>query len=197
MVTSAATVAVVVRLITLQTALTASAFMLDDTQLKQIVYALTLNAANCPPAAPEVANLCGQIPQRGPDMGAHFNQCGHDALLALWKRLISTNPDVSTFADGEWAIYQQRISQPMPSLAACAMNVASAVASETAAIVKSEPPVFPEEAQRRFAICEQCVCFKPDDARCSKCGCYMRVKTTFRTATCPEGKWVVDTASSA
>ncbi len=98
----------------------------------------------------------------------------------------------------EWATYQSRISQPMPSLAAQAMNVAGAVVSEAAAIVKSEPPVPPEEAQRRYAICEQCDCFNVVDARCSKCGCYMRVKTAFRSATCPDGKWaVVDTVPSA
>ena len=172
--------------------------MLDDTQLQQVMYALTLNAAACSTAATEVTSLCGAIPQRGPDMGAQFNQCGHDALLALWKRLMSEHPEVAAFADSEWATYQSRISQPMPSLAAQAMNVAGAVVSEAAAIVKSEPPVPPEVAQRRYAICEQCDCFNVVDARCSKCGCYMRVKTAFRSATCPDGKWaVVDTVPSA
>ena len=171
--------------------------MLDDTQLQQVMYAMTLNAAACPTAAVEVTSLCGQIPQRGQDMGAHFNQCGHDALLALWKMLIIEHPDVAAFAESEWTTYQSRISQPMPPLPTQAVNAAGALAAEAAAIVKSEPPVAPEEAQRRFAICEQCDCFKPDDARCSKCGCYMRVKTTFRTATCPDGKWAVDTTPSA
>jgi len=162
--------------------------MLDEAQLKQIMYALTLNAAACP-AATEITNLCGQIPQRGPNMSAQFNQCGHDALLALWKRLVIENSEVEAFADSEWALYQTRISQPMPPIATQAMNAAGALASEAVAIVKSEPPVDPDEAQRRFGICEQCDYFNPDTARCSKCGCYMRVKTAFRTATCPEGKW--------
>jgi hypothetical protein len=122
-------------------------------------------------------------------MGAHFNQCGHDALLSLWTQLIASNPDVAAFADSEWATYQSRISQPMPSLATQAVNAAGALCQEAAAIVKSEPPVDPTESQRRFAICEQCDCFNPDTARCSKCGCYMRVKTTFRTAVCPQGTW--------
>jgi len=176
---------------------TANAFMLDNTQLSQIVYALTLNAASCPAAATEVTTLCGQIPERGPNMGAQFNQCDHDALLALWTQLIATNPDVAALAESEWVLYQSRISQPMPSLASQAVNAAGALCQEAAAIVKSEPPVAPDEAQRRFAICEQCDCFNPDTARCSKCGCYMRVKTAFRTATCPENKWHVDTTYSA
>jgi hypothetical protein len=163
--------------------------MLDNTQLNQIMYALTLNSASCPAAAAEVTTLCGQIPERGPNMGAQFNQCGHDALLALWTRLVAENPDVAAFADSEWATYQSRISQPMPSLTTQAMNVAGALTAEAAAIVKSEPPVDPAESQRRFGVCQQCDCFTPDTARCSQCGCYMRVKTTFRTAVCPQGKW--------
>jgi hypothetical protein len=163
--------------------------MLDNTQLNQIMYALTLNAASCPAAATEVTTLCGQIPERGQNMSAQFNQCGHDALLALWTQLIAANPDVAAFADSEWATYQSRISQPMPSLATQAMNVAGALTAEAVAIVKSEPPVDPVESQRRFGICQQCDCFNPDTARCSQCGCYMRVKTTFRTAVCPQGKW--------
>ena len=171
--------------------------MLDDTQLNQIMYALTLNAASCPAAATEVINLCGQIPERGANMGAQFNQCGHDALLALWKRLVSDHTDVAACADSEWTLYQSRISQPMPSLATQAVNAAGALCTEAVAIVKSEPPVAPDEAQRRFAICQQCDCLNPDSARCSECGCYMRVKTTFRTAVCPQGKWQVDTTPSA
>lgn len=165
--------------------------MLDDAQLNHIMYALTLNAASCPAAATEVTNLCGQIPERGPNMGAQFNQCGHDALLALWKRLVSDDPEVAAFADSEWALYQSRISQPMPSLATQAVNAAGALYTEATAIVKSEPPVDPEESQRRFAICEQCDCLNLNTARCSQCGCYMRVKTTFRTAVCPQGKWQI------
>lgn len=122
-------------------------------------------------------------------MSAQFNRCGHDALLALWKRLVMENPDIAAFAEAEWALYQSRISQPMPSLAAQAAGATGALFQEAAAIVKSEPPVDPAESQRRFAICEQCDSFNPDSVRCSQCGCYMRVKTTFRTAVCPQGKW--------
>jgi hypothetical protein len=168
---------------------TALAFMLDNTQITTIAYALTLEAASCPVSAAEITALCGQIPQRGPTLGMQFAQCGHDAIVALWIRLIAENTDVAAFADAAWALYQSRMAQPTPSLASQAVSAAGAVCNEVAAIVKSEPPVPPEEAERRFAICQGCEGFLPDAGRCSRCGCVMRVKTTFRTASCPLGNW--------
>ena len=165
---------------------------LDDTQLKTIMYALTLKTADCPAAVDEVTALCGQIPERGPQMREQLNQCGHVQLFALWRRLVDENADVAAFAEAEWTLYQERQAQPpasMPSLAQQAFSAAGALCAEAKAILKSEAPVAPKESARRFALCEQCEFFKTDEARCTQCGCYMRVKTRFRTAQCPKGKW--------
>ena len=40
----------------------------------------------------------------------------------------------------------------------------------------------------RWDICLGCEFFK-DSGRCSKCGCFMKVKTQFIHASCPVGKW--------
>ena len=166
--------------------------MLDNTQLKTIIYALTLKAVECPSAVDDVVALCGQIPERGPQMSEQFNRCGHAPLFALWRQLVDENPDVATFAEAEWTLYQERLAQPpasMPPLTQQAFSAAGALCAEAKAILKSEAPVAPEEASRRMNLCEQCEFFKADEARCTQCGCYMRVKTRFRTAKCPRGKW--------
>jgi hypothetical protein len=41
----------------------------------------------------------------------------------------------------------------------------------------------------RLDICNQCPAFRKASMRCSKCGCYMKLKTTLQEASCPIGRW--------
>jgi hypothetical protein len=41
----------------------------------------------------------------------------------------------------------------------------------------------------RLNICKGCEFFRHEDARCSKCGCFMEAKTRFVKTTCPIQKW--------
>lgn len=44
-----------------------------------------------------------------------------------------------------------------------------------------------EERERRWAVCQGCPFLQKD--RCTKCGCFMKVKVAFHTSKCPENKW--------
>ena len=47
----------------------------------------------------------------------------------------------------------------------------------------------PEElVKARYAVCEACP-FLTAAKKCSRCGCYMPVKTKLTKATCPVKKW--------
>jgi hypothetical protein len=46
-----------------------------------------------------------------------------------------------------------------------------------------------ELAEKRLNICYSCAAFKPLTQRCSKCGCFMKLKTQLEKAYCPLGKW--------
>jgi uncharacterized paraquat-inducible protein A len=46
-----------------------------------------------------------------------------------------------------------------------------------------------ELKESRLAICRKCEFFKPRTERCSKCGCFMKLKTELEYARCPIGKW--------
>ncbi len=47
----------------------------------------------------------------------------------------------------------------------------------------------PDEQKRiRLELCDPCE-FKKD-ARCGKCGCYLRAKVKMATEACPVGKWM-------
>jgi hypothetical protein len=46
-----------------------------------------------------------------------------------------------------------------------------------------------EEAQRRYDICKACEKFEPVLARCTSCGCFMKVKVKLGKSECPLNKW--------
>lgn len=43
--------------------------------------------------------------------------------------------------------------------------------------------------ESRLAICNACPAFNKNLAKCKKCGCFMKLKSTLRQASCPIGKW--------
>jgi hypothetical protein len=43
--------------------------------------------------------------------------------------------------------------------------------------------------EERLAICNQCPAFNKRLMKCTKCGCFMKLKTTLHGASCPIGKW--------
>ena len=43
--------------------------------------------------------------------------------------------------------------------------------------------------ESRLAICNTCSFFDKRLVKCKKCGCFMRLKTTLREASCPIGNW--------
>ena len=45
------------------------------------------------------------------------------------------------------------------------------------------------EIDKRISICEGCEHFIKITKKCSKCGCFMKLKTRLTDASCPIGKW--------
>lgn len=45
------------------------------------------------------------------------------------------------------------------------------------------------EIDKRISICEGCEHFIKITKQCSKCGCFMKLKTRLTDASCPIGKW--------
>ena len=46
-----------------------------------------------------------------------------------------------------------------------------------------------KEKERRLSICKACEFIVLDGARCTKCGCFMEVKTGIASSKCPINKW--------
>jgi hypothetical protein len=53
----------------------------------------------------------------------------------------------------------------------------------------TEKKVDQEEFDRRMAICDTCEFLKKPAKQCSKCGCFMKLKTKITRAHCPIHKW--------
>ena len=89
----------------------------------------------------------------------------------------------------ESAFAELRTQFSPPPIATQIQSATSAVVAECGAILNGEPPIDDVTRAARLAACEACEYFIAADRRCQKCGCWMELKTKFRTATCPESKW--------
>lgn len=76
-----------------------------------------------------------------------------------------------------------------PPISTQVQSAATAVVTECGAALSGQAAVDDTTKAARIALCEQCAFFIVADRRCQKCGCWMEIKTRFRTATCPEGRW--------
>lgn len=78
----------------------------------------------------------------------------------------------------------------LPSMTQMAKNVLGSLGKTIKAAASGQGvKVTQETAEARLAICRTCPFFRHTDERCSKCGCYMAVKTYLRAEKCPVGKW--------
>ena len=76
-----------------------------------------------------------------------------------------------------------------PSLVQQTAGLAGAMRAGAKAWLTGREPVSAEEKTRRLTICEECEFWIAAQRRCAQCGCYMDVKTGWRAAKCPVGKW--------
>lgn len=83
-----------------------------------------------------------------------------------------------------------------PGILGLAANFAAAAISEAGALVTARPAVPPNLAASRLATCRSCPsglhyldAGGHDRCRHRHCGCYLRVKTTWRSQSCPAGHW--------
>lgn len=68
-----------------------------------------------------------------------------------------------------------------------AVNLVKSAATD---LLQGRPRRTEEEAQAILAEhCEPCEFYRASDKRCSKCGCFLAVKTAWKSQHCPVGKW--------
>lgn len=76
-----------------------------------------------------------------------------------------------------------------PTLIRQAVTLISSSAKECGSALSGESPVDDSEKARRLDVCHGCEYLITAEQRCSKCGCFVEVKSGFRTASCPDGRW--------
>jgi len=53
----------------------------------------------------------------------------------------------------------------------------------------NQPRADRELIESRLKICNECPAFRKTLMKCTKCGCFMKLKSTLKQAECPIGKW--------
>jgi len=85
---------------------------------------------------------------------------------------------------------QLQSSNKMPSSGQMIKNLGSSVIRNVVSVSKGNNLNINEnDANKRLSICNQCPFFEKNSQRCSKCGCYLKVKTYLKAERCPIGKW--------
>jgi hypothetical protein len=66
-----------------------------------------------------------------------------------------------------------------------------ASARESAAVLRGDPEMPPDQIAVRRTICEsnRCGMYMEHEDRCAACGCNVAKKIAWRTAECPDGYW--------
>jgi hypothetical protein len=78
-----------------------------------------------------------------------------------------------------------------PSLFQQARNLANELVETAKRAQRRLPIIVPEEVgSQRLALCDSCEFLNREKFRCTKCGCFMKTKTQFAGAKCPENKWL-------
>lgn len=79
-------------------------------------------------------------------------------------------------------------STEMPTIFEMARNLMSDSAKIVKNAVEGNPSIADDTTrEQRWSTCQSCEFLAND--RCSKCGCFMKVKVAFITSKCPVGKW--------
>ncbi len=78
----------------------------------------------------------------------------------------------------------------MPSTGQMIRNFGQSVSRNISSVARgNELRMEPVEAEKRLDICKGCEFFDSLSQRCSKCGCYLSVKTYLKAEHCPINKW--------
>ncbi len=78
----------------------------------------------------------------------------------------------------------------MPSMGTITRNIAQSVVHNIQSVAAGNAlRLTEEEANARLEICKTCEFFNSIQSRCTRCGCFMAVKTYLKAEKCPVGKW--------
>lgn len=81
-----------------------------------------------------------------------------------------------------------QIQNNTPSIVEMGKNLAQVAIDSVKSVAAGEGlSITAEQAETRLKICESCEFYS--NSRCTKCGCYMAVKTHLKAANCPVNKW--------
>lgn len=80
----------------------------------------------------------------------------------------------------------QAIKDDLPSAGEMLKGFAKSAFSVLASgVAKVDEEVY----ESRIILCARCEHLYPEQFRCTKCGCFMKVKASFEAMKCPIGKW--------
>jgi hypothetical protein len=93
---------------------------------------------------------------------------------------------------GEVDISKLSTSCSRPSILQMSKNLATSTIKHLA---NGAAAASSDQQKLRSSICESCDFFDADSKRCNSCGCFVNIKVTWASESCPEGKWASEKLS--
>ena len=79
---------------------------------------------------------------------------------------------------------------PMPSTGQMIRNVGGSIVRTVQRVAQGNSlNISDADKEKRLSICKSCEFYDAGQERCSRCGCYLKVKTYLKAEKCPVGRW--------
>ena len=79
---------------------------------------------------------------------------------------------------------------PMPSTGQMIRNVGGSIVRTVQSVAQGNSlNISDADKEKRLSICKSCEFYDAGQERCSRCGCYLKVKTYLKAEKCPVGRW--------
>lgn len=77
-----------------------------------------------------------------------------------------------------------------PTTGQIVKNLSQSIVNNVGQLIKGNNiSASDQDSTSRLNICNTCEFFDRQQGRCTKCGCYMKIKAQLKAEKCPIGKW--------
>lgn len=109
---------------------------------------------------------------------------------SLPDSLSAPPPPLSPTAVIEGPTPTPQAKKDLPSIKKIAFSLTEAIKDNIKQAVSGGAVLAsPDVLLKRLDLCSACEFLIAEQSRCSKCGCFMNVKTRLQASKCPVGKW--------
>jgi ribosomal protein L32 len=126
-------------------------------------------------------------------------KCGQDIieLKKEWKKNNPVKKDKSKISEYDYYSEKQTVKKEKETVNINIFKKTTNISkSFLNHMMNGFRPVNNSVRQERLDICKKCELYQESNKTCKECGCYLEIKTSWVSESCPEGKWGPESGSN-